>query len=320
VVRNVLMTHYDLDGVCCDIILSNLFTFNKKIKSGYNRIDGFVLNGDLMFYDSCFVTDISLKSEHIQSLTNEYKNKFFYTDHHIVTKKELDNVDIIDSTILFNDKISATAGIYQYFFSKKKTVDKRLYKLTTYVDAYDMWRYKTHPYEFNIGHELNVLFWHFKYDYFFNRFRNGYVPYTDEEEDVLDIYYDTRKKVIEGTENVEIGSNSIVYIGVDQTYVNEFSLINRGYDTYYMIYVDGNNSLRLSLRTDRDDANFGEHIKGIEPLFTSIIKGGGHKQAAGMSFKPGTELNYVFDVIEYLNYLDEDKEMEIPYNLFDVPF
>jgi len=316
--RNVLMTHYDLDGVCCDIILSNLFSFEKKIKTGYNRIDGYVSNGDLMFYDSCFVTDISLKRNQLQSLTNEYKHKLFYTDHHIVTKDELDAVNMVDSTILFNDKMSATAGIFQYFFSKRKNVDKRLYKLTTYADAYDMWRYKTHPFEFNVGHELNVLFWHFKYDYFFNRFKNGYVPYTDEEEEVLDVYYDTRKKAIDESENAEIGDNSIVYIGVDQAYINEFSLMNQGYDAYYMIYVDGTGSLRLSVRTDRDDANFGEHIKGVEPLFDSIINGGGHKQAAGLTFKPGTELNKVFDVVEYLNYLDEKKE--IPYNLSDIPF
>ena len=315
--NNVLMTHYDLDGVGCDIVLSKLFNFKKRLKVGYNRVDEYISNGYLMFYDACFVTDLSLKSEHIQRLTDEYENKFFYSDHHIITEDELHNCDIKGSTILFNTELSSTANILRYFH-KSFGSNKEMIDLARYISVYDMWQHDKYSLDFNQGHALNVLFWYYKYDYFFERFKNGFKGYTKEEHKYLKNYYANRKAAIDNTEHEEIGRNSIVYIGAEQVYINEYSLLHKGYDAYYIIYIDGTDTLRLSIRSDREDCNFGKIMNDVVPLFNCIIDGGGHKQAAGMSFKPDTDLNDVFNVIEYINLTDEKKE--IPYNLSDIPF
>ena len=319
--RNVLLTHYDLDGVGCDIVLSNLFDFEKKRKTGYGHLGKIFVNGDLRFYDSCFVTDISLEKFQLQELIDEYKEKLLYTDHHIVTEKVINGCSNKDkSTILFKDGMSATAILFRHFYPMAGQKMDHLTGLVTFIDSYDIWRHKNYPDKFEVGHKLNVLFWHYKYDYFFDRYRKGFNGFTNDEKLILDKYYDSREESMSKSDETRFGENSVLYLGVERQYINEYSLVYPGYSAYYMLYTGQSGNLNLSIRTDRKDADFGNIAEHALKSFECLMGGGGHKQAAGLNFKPNSSLDDVIEIAEFINNSHEDIINKSEFISNNVPF
>ena len=57
------ITHTDLDGVGCTILLNKVFSDVECISVGYDQVDGVILNTNPEDYDYIFVTDVRFPNE-----------------------------------------------------------------------------------------------------------------------------------------------------------------------------------------------------------------------------------------------------------------
>jgi oligoribonuclease NrnB/cAMP/cGMP phosphodiesterase (DHH superfamily) len=302
--RRVLLTHYDLDGVGCDILLSKIWNFEKRHCCGYGKIRKKIDNGDLMWYDSCVVSDVSLTEKQYNKISEEYKDKFLYIDHH---QPSIDMVEkLVDNSSLcvVNNKFSATALILQTFHKKLLDTSPTTIKFISAIDGYDMWRHKTHPEIFDRGYDLNILFWKYGYFDMFDRFsENMSMIFSPVEQRWIDEHKKKRDFALNNSEMTEFGNNSLCVINVPSAYVNDYTLQYPEYDFYYMICVDRDNNLVLSVRSTVDDkwVSIGHVLRGIRDSYDIVLSAGGHRQAGGVDFDNKTPLNSIIDIIEDIN-------------------
>lgn len=307
------MFHYDLDGVGCDILASKVFNFDDKYCAGYWKIHSFIDKGRYKGYDAIFVADLSLTVDQYELLNEEYKNRFIYIDHH-ESSKVIYNVFNTDKRLaIIDDRMSATALIYMNFHDKMKCVDPNF---VSAVDAYDMWRFKTHPKEFKNGYNLNILF--NRYGYF--NFREKYIDNTvfhinDEDMEYIDDFCNKRDVVIKNTETVTFDNDffkSIVIFCEDTNFINDYSLYyaNEDIDILYIIYYTDDENYRLSIRTNNDSFNIADSLNDC--TFGNLIEWihdcGGHRSACGIGFEKDVDLLTILQVIESI-----DESIDIPF-------
>jgi len=312
--RRVLLTHYDLDGVGCDILLSKLWGFEKKHCCGYGKIREKISNGELMWYDSAVISDVSLTEEQYKKISEEYEDKFLYIDHHQPSIEMVEKLANNKSPCIVNNKFSATALIFQTFSSKLNTSPNTI-KFISAIDAYDMWRHITHPDIFNRGYDLNILFWKYGYFDFYDRFYESMnIIFTPMEQKWITDHKKRRDFALENSEMTEFGKNSLCVINVPADYVNDYTLQYPEYDFYYMICVDRDGNLVLSVRStvNVEWVSVGHVLREVRDSYDIILSAGGHKQAGGVDFDSKTPLDSIIDIIEDIN-----EKLE---SLNDIPF
>lgn len=304
--RRVLMTHYDMDGVGCDILLSKMWKFEKKYMSGYAKIKQKISQGDLKFYDSCVVSDICLTPEQYKDISSEYGDKFLLIDHHEPTKDALVAYNN-GSNVIFSSKFCATALIFQSFNNKLKYY-KDIASFVIAVDAYDVWRHKTHPENFEVGYDLNTLFWKYGYWDFFDRFTDNFsLKWSEEESLWIDEHKKKRDEAINKSDMNEFGDNSLLVLNITSDYVNDYTLQFPQYDVYYMVYVNADGKIVLSSRTSLEDVQLGYIVRDVRGMYDDILTAGGHPKSAGIDFKSTTPLDVILDVVEDINYFVETR-------------
>lgn len=313
--RRVLLTHYDLDGVSCDLFMSKMYAFDRKFKCGYAKMSKYVLEGKLSGFDSAVITDISLNYEQYMKMSDEYKDKFLFIDHHAPT---IDMVNEIGAdskaTCVLNKYYSATAIIYQVFMKHLKDIPGVM-KYVTAVDAYDCWRHKKFPEEFKNGYNLNTLFWRYKYNDFFSRFLSDMtLNWTPEEQQWIDEHNRDRDEAIKKSDKTEFGESSILSLDTPKNYLNDFGLYYDEYNIFYILYTSVENQLLLSVRTTREDIDIGKTLKDTQRNNPYIYSAGGHPQAGGVDFIENTDLDTILDVVEEINDRLEGKYVDdVPY-------
>lgn len=295
----VLLTHFDLDGVSCDILLSKIFTFTKKHMSGYPKVKSKIDNGDISGYGSCIISDVSLTADQYKKMTNEYGSKLLYIDHHLPTKKIIESYNN-GSGVVFDDTFCATTLILRTFFNKLKQYGE-IIRFVSAVDAYDCWRHETHPEIFKIGYDLNILFWQYGYWKFFDRFSGSFsLDFVAKEREWIDEHNQERDKALDISDMNNFGKNSVFIMNVNSKYINEYNLQFPEYDLYYILYTI-DNRLSLSCRSTLDDADLGKIVREVKYDHTDIVTAGGHPQAAGVDFVMDTPLDVIIDIVEDIN-------------------
>lgn len=304
--RRVLLTHHDLDGIGCDILLSSMVNIEKKYNYGYNKIHDFILGNKWLNYDSIIVTDIALLKEEIEDIYDHYNENFMYIDHHSPTLGVIDKMEFAPDSIrpiLYIDTKFSGTGIIATNFSKFINNDN-LFKLATYIDAYDMWRHKTNPKEFAVGYNLNVLFWKYTYDTFFSKFKNGFSGFDEEDTAIIETHMKERKNAMDSSEMEKFGNNSLFVCGIDIRFVNDYTLVYPEYDIFYMIY-ETEGIPTIGLRATVDNVKLGHIVNRIKGEFDCITSGGGHPKAAGITLKKDTDFNTITRIVERI-----DKEIQ----------
>jgi len=314
--RRVLLTHYDLDGISCDILMSKIYDFTEKKAYSYNKIRESISNGYLKWYDSAIVTDISLTKNQFKDIAKEYGKKFLYVDHHRPTIQMLISMEKDDNfpICLVNDRMSATALIFYHFFGSLKQY-KGIGKYVSAVNAYDMWLYESKPKDFSIGYDLNILFWEYHYDDFYKRFFNSFdLNFTSQEQKWIYNYKKEREKALDRTELHTFGRNSALFLYTDRKYINDYTLEYPEFDVYYMVYINNDDEIVLSIRStlNPDIVELGEIVRNIKDKHDIILTAGGHPQAAGVNFSKKTSLDDIIDIIEEINN-DVEKADDIPF-------
>jgi len=311
--RRFLLTHYDLDGVAADILMSNMYMFEKKHMCGYAKIKEKIDNGELSGYDSGVITDVSLAPEQFSFISKEYKDKLLYIDHHKPSINAVSNNEY-KSTCVVDTTFSASGLIFQTFFKKLKKVP-HVVDFVIAVDAYDMWRIDTNIDNFKKGYDLNVLFWKYGYFDFYDRFfDNMSFNFSSTEKKYISDHKKERDDHIIHSDKTDFGNNSLLVLDAPADYVNDFTIQLPDYDIYFMVCTTREGTLTLSMRSKLNgvESDLGNVAKNAKNMFDYIISAGGHPKAAGIDFFENTSIDDILTVVEYVNDTMEANEL-IPF-------
>lgn len=171
------LSHYDLDGIACQILLSKKGDIVRRLCS-YNTLDIELcwVEDRLLetrYISEVYITDLSLtdlQCDKIYSLAEKYNDiSFIIIDHHLHQLKptEQGNVKIIQST-----ETAATELVRQHLDIKNN-------KFLDAVVAFDTWSMFS-P-DFSIGLILNYIFFNSKANSFFYRFEDMKLPNLSDE-------------------------------------------------------------------------------------------------------------------------------------------
>lgn len=291
--KKILITHYDLDGVSSAIIMNQAIKFDKTFKGSYTRMDDFI--GWVNPGDYVVVTDVCLTIEQFAALKKKAA-KIIYIDHHPDSKliKETFTEDIV----IFDDN-KAGAGLCMDFVQNKKQLTKPLRMLAKAANHYDLFERKTEPDWFKFGYDLNILFWEYHFDSFFERFKNGFDGFKPAEKLLVANYKAKRDKAIEESTYGELDGEitGLICVPTVNSIQNDIPYAKKGYDLYYIIMHYGK-SVSISVRSP-EHGKLDEYmaIAKTDPLVKSA---GGHPAASGINFH-GVPTNEA--LLDHINWL-----------------
>lgn len=279
--KNISLSHIDMDGVTCQIIISKNLDKVEYLNCNYNNINEYldIVQDMLSRYniENVFITDLSLdvSTENIiyEMALNNNKTKFIIIDHH----PESLSFDIkLENTIIIVDKdYSASKLTYNYFNCEPINI-------TTFVNTvndYDIWNKKS-P-NFMRGMELNDLFWKYKLKSFFVAFTNPNKERIKKDIEETKILREKHYSSLFNKGLIKENNNSLVsfndkFLGWDQIYYP-----NKKF------YINGTTFGRIQIRLDetftQDESN------GIQNLIKNnmpdgvIDNIGGHRCAFSLS-------------------------------------
>lgn len=281
--KKVLITHYDLDGVTCAIVLDKVFKFDTVLKGGYYRIDSFI---DEVPPGSFVVTsDIALTLEQYLKLKNKTQG-LIVIDHHPETA-DLQN-KYPHENIVFDDK---RAGCKLCLDFLHEDLGEDIRRLVNAANAYDLFLREEDPNWFKFGYDLNLIFWDKHFDGFRSRFKDGihdsgFEPW--ERKFITDAKARRDKWLAEST-YVEIENSRIkglICAPADNSIQNDVPFFAKGYEVYYIImqYKQGKD---VSISVRSPEGGLDNAIPAILD-HPAIVSAGGHPKACGINFHPNS--------------------------------
>ena len=275
------ISHTDMDGAGCTIVLKNVFDNVINLHVGYNNLDVDLMNAISNHeYDMIFTTDINLRKEHINILKTA-KKPFVHIDHHD------DKDGIHNGKNIIVDNTYCGAKLTKEFLEKTLGVDlSHLNELVDTIDDYDRWQDKK-----PLSKPLNYLFGMYGMAQFIYRFKDGFVPqeitepeksYITKKIKNLKTSFETIKKTM-----IQSPNSNIAIIFPELKTCSEMCdrTMKAGYANV-VFYIDLK-TFACGARTILDDLNLGK-------VLSKIGIGGGHPMAAGFDFKAITQ-NDLFD-------------------------
>ena len=284
---NILsLSHSDLDGISCQIVLRAQFGEIRRMNISYGKIDEYLEIVDEYCYREApkkvFVTDLSFKYNQLEKLSmiaSKYKDiKFYFIDHHPF-EEEYKHLGLSNFTIIISDKASATKLTYLTLKSNYGLNNKELEIYVNYVNAYDIWLNNT-P-EFKVGFVYNELFWSYKINHFWSKFKDNYKLRNSDKEKYKELILKKNKLFakLEKSGRVMKFENRILLIFLDE-FQGHITIDYPDFLSYIVIRSYGGVSVRL----DSKIANNGETRKSLvnEILKLEYIsEAGGHNEAFG---------------------------------------
>ncbi|MFA5132678.1 MAG: DHH family phosphoesterase [Candidatus Paceibacterota bacterium] len=292
----IAITHSDLDGAGCLILLKLFFNVTRYQQCGYEKIDKHVLQALEQLDDSTLlmITDICPSIEVCDQINaHKYKNQVLIIDHH-KTKKWLSKYDFGSS---FNPNRCATSLVYN-FCMKIQNDDAKInesdskYIFSKAIDAYDMWKLSSH-HRFR-GEGLNDLLQVLGFNSFV---KHMYININADLEKMKEIIEATRERRNEQiTRTVEKNSPITVFcdpnghrysVILATQYQPEtgHKFLKSHNEIDYVIIVNADEN-RVSLYTEKSDVDVSE--------IANKFGGGGHRQAAGTKMEVSPEVvNFV---------------------------
>jgi len=195
------LSHYDLDGVGCNIVLYQFFKNFVRDNSSYSNLKEKLFEMDdylsrTPYIKYVFVTDLAFEEEQFEilnSIAKRHKNIQFYLIDHHPPKCNFKQFNDENLKIIISNKASATKLTYLFLKKNYKIFgiepddyfNQKLKEFVEYVDAYDLWKKET-P-EFQVGFDYNELFWNYKLDTFFNKFKNNFELSNKDIEKIKEI-------------------------------------------------------------------------------------------------------------------------------------
>ena len=294
----VNLSHYDLDGVVCHIILKQLFPDIRHYCCGYGKFEKFVdrIIMEQEDTDILFVTDWTLTLDAFNRFKRYYgDDKFVYFDHHDSTLENLKGVTFKGKV---DTSISASMIVFKQFEYKLKALPSytQLKKLVEYTDAYDCWRI-SHS-DFKWGYVLTELFYIYNWNMFVDVFRDGFRHLTKQEMTNIKTSVRNRwgKLEKEGKFIAGYPSDMIFFVmGDADGFINDITLLDKN-TKYFFAYNPKEHKISVRLRNVNND---------IAKVFDKMLKDdaniksyGGHKSAGAFWFSDqGVDVDSYVDML-----------------------
>lgn len=175
----ISLSHIDLDGVSCQIVLSKHFQNVEYLNCNYDNIkDYFDIIKNIIEtkkVQKVFVTDLSFNENTMSYFNSVVKEcnlynpniEYIIIDHHPSTVDCYQFINVNNIELIADTEKCATKLTYEYF----KSQPENLLSYVNRVNAYDIWLDSTE--DFLKGIELNDLFWNYKLKRYFNTFVNN---------------------------------------------------------------------------------------------------------------------------------------------------
>ena len=280
------LSHSDLDGIGCQIVLRAQFGEIRRMNISYGKIDEYLnIIDDYCYRENptkVFVTDLSFKYHHLElmsSIAEKYPNiKFYFIDHHPFEEK-FRHLVLPNFTIVITDKASATKLTYLTIKSNYGLNNKELETFVNYVNAYDIWLDDT-P-EFKVGFVYNELFWSYKINYFWSKFKDNYKLRNSDKEKYKELIQKKNKLFakLEKSGRVMKFTNRILLIFLDD-FQGHVTIDYPDFLSYVIIRSYGGVSVRLDKKVVNDGVTKNNLVKEILTL-DYISEAGGHQGAFG---------------------------------------
>jgi oligoribonuclease NrnB/cAMP/cGMP phosphodiesterase (DHH superfamily) len=269
------ISHNDLDGVGCQILLGAVFKNIHYINCSYYDIDKELKATNPDEYDFIFVTDIFPNDK----ASLEKFNNLILIDHHQTAIHCPENH-------WFVHKIYSATYLVKHFLDKMYRFEKleKYSKIVKLINDYDIWDRK-----YKNSSALNYLFSLYHADQFRKRFRTGSLKLTEYEKTYI---IECNEKFNDLYENLEIFDFEKINVCffVSDVLVNELceTLQQDGYD---IVMFNTLKNYKISIRSKLDDFNVGLYLKenGI---------GGGQFHAAGIDVATEEDMNNALDFLE----------------------
>jgi len=299
------LSHYDLDGVGCNIVLHNFFKESKtniiRENCSYDKLTEKLFEMEdyikrIYGVKYVFITDLSFEENQfkiLKEIAKRNKNiKFYLIDHH-PPKIDFKVFNTENLKIIISNKASATKLVYLFMKKNFKNFgipnepkNDFLEKFVEYVNAYDIWLKDTE--EFQVGFAYNELFWYYKLDSFYNKFKDDQRMNAQDIKIVKQIQNDI-KEHFEKIENNKLifKDNKVLLIFTDKFH----NYVTLKYKSKIYFIADMSQLGKFSVRLSCDIPNPEEIQKKIIQTiksFGGVTNIGGHHCAFGFNIEDNT--------------------------------
>lgn len=272
------ISHNDMDGVGCNIVLNNAFKNVTFINTNYDDINEYLEELNLKKYDIIIISDISPETQ--PEILDAIDRPVVLLDHH-ETALHFHNPD----KFRFIDvKISGTMMCKIFCETVLNISLSYLDELVFLINDYDMW-HKTDE----RSTKMNILFYFYWEKKFYQRFFQGVVEFTDAEKQYI------HKKEVEFEETwqkLEYYELSSINAAICDSFkfLNEIAerILNEGID---IVIIRNTKTQKLSIRSKLDDFKLGPFLKERD-------LGGGHPKAGAITYKNHEDFKEKLDLLE----------------------
>lgn len=265
------ITHTDLDGIGCAILLEKVYPHVETFSIDYKGLDNAISHVLSIAKpgDTLYITDISMNEEQAETC-NKSRCKVNHIDHHSSSKKLSDRFPWS-----FTD-VNNCATYHLFKMLSRYATLSDYEEFVSLVDNYDTWGHGTQPSE--EAKDLNRLLHMIGPEAFLARFvLSGKINLSDSEKAVIAVDKSQEEKYLNESLGMVAGlkdpdGNTFLMISAER-YTSSLGnfLLQQFNDAEYVVIVDSREN-KVSLRS-RGNVDVGELAKRCG--------GGGHKKAAG---------------------------------------
>lgn len=266
--RTLHISHNDLDGIGCGILIKKFLTKNiDTVYLGYDDIDDYI-EENMYSYDRIIISDVSPSFELVEMLAGE--KDVVILDHHATTEK------LKQFHFTVHD-LNKCATLITWHWLKDQGYDVSAYEeFALCVNDVDLWLLKRKD-----SLKMGMLFHLLGIDRFEKRFYNTpYSTFTDTETLLIELEEERKnsyiRKAIRNMTTFTDKNGYTVCLLFAESYASELgnSIIADGIADYVVLINSQQKKVSLRSRRDVDIRNIAENNGG-----------GGHRNAAGFSIK-----------------------------------
>jgi len=276
------LSHFDLDGRGCSIVLKNVFKNIEFIPVKYGSVDETCRKIDFEKYDIVIMTDVSPESIEIFNLSN----KFILIDHHD-TSTHLNSEK--DLRFVIPGK-SASILVKEFFETLFKIDLSYLNKLCNIINNYDLWNTNE---DWDVSWSFNELYFKMYHHDFVNRFSNGDIKMNEDE---IKYIKDRKKLLREVYDNLniyELDSIKACFF-IENRFVNDICHKLMEEKDYKVTICINSKSKTCSVRSKLESLHIGEMLRQIDLGCHS----GGHQKSGAFRLSDKMNISEQIDRIE----------------------
>jgi len=307
------VSHIDLDGIGCQIVLNKFYKNTTNMNINYDKIDEYFYIIDDFIYNHkteiVYITDLSFSILQLEKLNDlaikHFDVNFYFIDHHPYE----DYSHILrpnNLKIFISNKASATLLTYKFISHKFKIKYKELEEFISYINAYDIWLQNKK--EFKGGLVFNETFWHLKLKQFYFRYKDNFKLRNSDKEYYKEMLLKKTNYWIKAEKQGKIfKQKNRIFMVIGEDYQSYIQLDFPNYKAYIILTSYGKTSIRFVGDEFTDGILTKKIIKEMEkhPLISNI---GGHNKAFAMSLKENSSSNQANIAKYILNLIDKKLE------------